>query len=258
MTGHPHTTPMTLTLIGDSLTAGNLGIPYLQYLSITPDIQVHNRGRDGDTVQGVFRRLDDVLRSDGPEILVIQVGANDILLPEMSARGGNWTSFVEQMTREGITPSADIGEFSDIYTELIGTASTLGVDGIVCATIPPIGEVLETERNRLRVELNRQIRESAGTAGIGLADVAEKFESILKSVSAPSEWFFGDPADFITDIRTVRRSGGAMALSKERGLILTMDGAHLNERGGELMAQVISHAIGKEARTLQGYRRNKN
>jgi lysophospholipase L1-like esterase len=54
---------MTITLIGDSLTAGNLGIPYSRYLNLNlpDDVLVLNRGLDGDTVQGIFSRLEDTL-----------------------------------------------------------------------------------------------------------------------------------------------------------------------------------------------------
>jgi hypothetical protein len=58
-----------------------------------------------------------------------------------------------------------------------------------------------------------------------------------------SDWFFGEPADFTADVGKVRRAKGAMKLSEERGLYLTMDGAHLNEKGADLMGKVISRAI---------------
>ncbi len=233
---------MTITLIGDSLTAGNLGIPYSRYLNLPDDALILNRGRDGDTVQGIFGRLEDTLRVDGPDVLVIQVGANDILLPEMAARGGDWTAFVNEMTDRGSLPAADIGIFGEIYTNLIEMASAWGTDRVVCLTIPPVGENLASERNQKRLEYNKRIRTAADSAGAAVADVAAEFEKELK-IMTTSDWFFGEPADFTADVRKVRRGKGAMKLSEERGLYLTMDGAHLNEKGADLMGQVISRAI---------------
>jgi lysophospholipase L1-like esterase len=232
---------MTITLIGDSLTAGSLGIPYSRYLNLPDDAPIL-KGLDGDTVQGIFGRLEDALRVDGPDVLVIQVGANDILLPEMAARGGDWTAFVSEMTARGSRPAADIGIFGETYTNLIEMASAWGTDRVVCVTIPPVGENLESERNRKRLEYNKRIRAAADSAGAEVVDVAAEFEKELKIVTT-SDWFFGEPADFTADVRKVRRAKGAMKLSEERGLYLTMDGAHLNERGAELMGKVISRAI---------------
>ena len=234
---------MTITLLGDSLTAGNLGIPYTEYLKLPEESRVINHGMDGDTILGVCSRLDDALRTDKPDILVIQTGANDLLLPEMAARDGNWTPFIEEMTARGSLPTPNYNTFAEIYTDMIEAASSRGIDGIVCVTIPPIGENLGSERNHRRVEYNRQIRETAGAAGAGIADAAEKFENLLKELTPLSDWFFDNPMDFTTDTRKLHRAKGAMALSEKRGLYLTMDGAHLNERGAELMGTVISRAI---------------
>ncbi len=236
---------MTITLLGNSLSAGNLGIPYSRYLSINPNTRIINHGRDGDTLQGIQSRLNDALIADNPDVLVIQTGANDILLPEMSARGGSWTPFVKTMKDRGSVPTTNINKFAEIYSELIRTAISMNISSsrIICITIPPIGENLESNRNQIRSGYNRKIQNAAAEKGAALADVAEEFENLLKHLDIPSDWLFDKPEDFTADLRIVRRRKGAMSLSEERGLYLTMDGAHLNERGAELMGQVISRAI---------------
>lgn len=233
---------MKITLIGDSLTAGNLGIPYEKYLKFADTILVRNHGLDGDTVVGVQSRLEDALREDGPDVLVIQVGANDFLLPEMASRGGAWTTFVDQMIARGSLPSSDAESFGESYANLIRTASSWGVGRIVCVTIPPTGEDLSSERNRIRRGFNLQIMRVAADAGAEIADVAGGFGDVLSGLDT-SDWFFGEPEDFTADVRTVRRKRGSMSLAEERGLYLTMDGAHLNETGGALMAGIISKVI---------------
>jgi len=234
---------MTVTLIGNSLTAGNLGIPYARYLNFPENAHVVNRGRDGDTVRGVRARMDEVLRSDGPDVLVVQTGANDILLPEMAARGGTWTAFVDEMAEHGSVPTPDPSKFGAAYKEILDIAFSWGVEHVVAVTIPPLGEDLASQRNRERKNLNDQIRMAADTGGARLADVAAAFESELAEVGVPSEWFFGKPADFVSDVRRVRREKGAAAISEERGLYFTMDGAHLNERGAALMGRIVSDAV---------------
>lgn len=233
---------MTITLIGDSLTAGNLGIPYSRYLKFPETTNISNRGRDGDTVIGIQNRIDDALRVDSPDILVIQVGANDFLLPEMAARGGSWTAFVDQMTARGSLPSSDAESFAERYANLVRTASSWGIDRTICVTIPPTGEDLSSERNRIRGVFNQYILKTATEEGAEIADAARGFEDILSGLDT-SDWFFGEPEDFTADVRKVRREAGAVRLSEKRGLYLTMDGAHLNEAGAELMAEVISKVI---------------
>lgn len=233
---------MTITLIGDSLTAGNLGIPFTRYFELPETTHIRNRGLDGDTVIGVQSRLEDALREDNPDLLLIQVGANDFLLPEMAARGGSWTAFVDQMTARGSLPSSGAGDFAEKYADLIETASSWGINRIVCVTIPPTGEDLTSERNRVRRDYNRLILKAAADAGVELADAAKEFEEILIPVDT-SDWFFGEPGDFTADVRRVRRDRGSMNLAEERGLYLTMDGAHLNEKGAELMANIITKVI---------------
>ncbi len=240
---------MTVMLIGNSLTAGNLGIPYSRYLKLpesgSSENRIINRGRDGDTLLGVGNRLKAALESENPDVLVIQTGANDVLLPEMASRGGLWTQFVREMEKQGSIPTIEPRDFSKIYTEMIGRAVTYGVDirRIICVTIPPIGEVLLSERNRKREVYNQELRQLVRKTGASLADVSRKLESILKKTENLSDWFFSNPGDFTADVKEVRREKGAMKLSEERGLYLTMDGAHLNETGAELMGKVISSAI---------------
>ena len=248
-----YTPDMTVLLIGNSLTAGNLGIPYSRYLKFPEytgtENRIINRGLDGDTLIGVLDRLRKELSSNIPDILVVQTGANDILLPEMTSRGPKWKEFTESMIQRGSIPTTNPAEFRKIYTSLISMAVSRGIDAkrIICVTIPPIGENLHSDRNRKRTVFNQAIRNAAELSGAVIADTAQAFEEILRENPNPSEWFFGSPEDFTADVKEVRRGKGAMGLSEERGLMLTMDGAHLNERGARLMGEVISSAIAMEA-----------
>ena len=234
---------MVVTFIGDSLTAGNLGIPYLRSVALPPETRVVNRGRDGDTVVGIRDRLDPALRTDGASVLVIQVGANDILLPEMEQRGGEWRSFVKKMIAGGRVPTGNTDEFEAIYEELIATAGSWGIARVVGVTIPPLGENLYTERNRRREEFNTRIRRATNRSDGVLADAAAEFETALGDLPARSDFFFTRPQDFAMDLRRIRREKGAGILAEQRGLHLTMDGAHLNESGAGLMARTVSAAL---------------
>ncbi len=237
---------MTLMLLGDSLSAGNLGIPYSRYLSFSADSRIANHGIDGDTLRGVLLRIENALNSDKPDAVLLGIGGNDILLPKMAARGGTWTAFVEEMIASGAVPTSDPEEFETLFARLIRVSADAKPERIIVTTIPPLGENLESPWNRLRENLNRRIRRVAAAAGkdenpaVRLADTANAFEEVLRQRTVRSDWFFGDPKDFITDKRRMRREKGAVMLSEERGLYLTMDGVHFNERGAELFAGVVN------------------
>ena len=118
-----------------------------------------------------------------------------------------------------------------------------GIGGIACLTLPPLGENLASGRNRRREELNRRIRSAVDEAGALLIDAAAAFETALEEIPVPSDYFFSDPSEYATDARRLRKDKGAMRLSEERGLYFTMDGAHLNERGAQLLGTVIREGL---------------
>ncbi len=237
---------MVVTLLGNSLTAGKIGIAYEKYLKLPGEYKIINRGRDGDTIKGLSSRLDEVLREDGPEILLIQSGANDILIPEMAERGGKWEAFVHDMQKRGSIPTYSGDEFSSACNELYNKASSWGINRVITVTIPPIGENLESPRNKKRENYNSLIRDAADNNAVEIADVAGAFEKRLSEHQPGSDWFFSQPNDFAADIRRIHRDGTALSISEERGLFLTMDGAHLNEHGAKLMGQVIRRSILKQ------------
>jgi len=239
----PYTAPMTVLLIGDSLTAGNLGIPYARHIDLPPDTRIRNFGRDGDTVRGVRSRLAETLAAESPDIVVLQVGANDVLIPAMVRLGGPWPDFADRMRAVGAIPTPDPKAFEQEYRALVAAAGDWGVDGLVCVTAPPVGEDLNSTVNRERIEINRIIRTVAEDGAAVLADAAEVLESELRALPLISDWFFDSPERFAADVRRIRREKGASGLSEERGLYLTMDGAHLNERGAALMGRVVGQAV---------------
>ncbi|MSQ01550.1 MAG: arylesterase [Myxococcales bacterium] len=78
--------PVTIVFLGDSLTAGaGLGpeesFPSVLAASWTAaglSVEVVNAGLSGDTTEGGLRRLDWVLGQE-PEVVVVELGANDML-----------------------------------------------------------------------------------------------------------------------------------------------------------------------------------
>lgn len=234
---------MILTLIGDSLTAGKLGVAYADWLNLPDDTDLINLGKDGDTVRGVRDRLSEALSDTLPDILVIEAGANDILLPEMKSRGGEWASFVADMEKRGSRPAESTEKFESTYRDMLSICEAKGIRCVIAVTIPPLGEGPAPLQDKRRKEMNRIILKLAEEHRAEVADVACLFEEVLENFLVRSDWFFDSPSVFTTDLRRIRRDRSAMPLSEERGLYLTVDGAHLNEKGAEMMGIAVSNAV---------------
>jgi lysophospholipase L1-like esterase len=91
-------------MIGDSITA------LVQWSDVFPGKQVANRGIPGDTVDGVWRRLDPILKVR-PQKVFIMLGINDLIM-------GSKAEAVLQT-----------------YTKIIGTARSSGAKVFIQSTL---------------------------------------------------------------------------------------------------------------------------
>ena len=83
---------MKVVCIGDSLTYGNVGYSYIHFLNKSKDYKYINRGKNGDSLRGMFSRLKKIV--DNPntdsDLYVIGIGTNDILLPYLRDSSPFW------------------------------------------------------------------------------------------------------------------------------------------------------------------------
>lgn len=84
---------MKLICFGDSLTYGSVGCSYIKYLRKTTSYTVKNKGLNGDTTMRMFSRLTHFLdhsNSEYPDIYIICIGTNDLLLPYLTSVSLLW------------------------------------------------------------------------------------------------------------------------------------------------------------------------
>jgi lysophospholipase L1-like esterase len=227
--------------LGDSLTAGILGISWLEILRDRPALrscELINAGENGFTMAGLASRLTAYLeKEDVPDILVLEGGANDILLPHMQSAGRAWDPFIRKLRRHGSRPAASLPDFSRTLAGIYETAERAGIGKVVCCTIPCLGEDLESPLNRRREEYNRILRESSDL----VADAAAAFEAVLRPLP-PSSYLFQTPEELQEDAQTLSNRGEE-PLCGSRGLHLTIDGAHLNGRGARIFAETVAKSL---------------
>jgi len=227
---------------GDSLTLGHLGRGFLPLLREDfPGVELINLGKGGDTLAGIGSRTMKRLAEDSSIAgLVIEAGHNDIILPDFMNKTLVYKSIAKTFYRKASAPALTHEEFISRYRETIRSIRVLCSCPVAVTTLSCISEDLTSPLNIKRSRFNEEIRKMAGEENIILLDVAQRFDSILEE-SGGSAYLMDDVVKLT---RADKRASGsdqyANALSRERGLVLTIDGVHLNGRGALLYKETLS------------------
>lgn len=232
-----------LLIVGDSLAGG---LPHLSFTALLADMlrdrRVSADAVGGDILAGVSARLERLLRDERAYTVVIEAGTNDILLPALKARGGLWRVLVERIEARGSVPTTGLEEFRALYSRTLdGAAGAAG--HIVVATIACIGEETESDLNRRGSQYSAVIREEAASRGAAVADVGKAFREALAAAGTQGGFLLDHLSCMFVDTLRCLTPRGADRLSGRRGLVLTMDGVHLNRYGARLYAQTVADAL---------------
>jgi lysophospholipase L1-like esterase len=232
-----------LLIVGDSLAGG---LPYLSFSAqlkgMLHDWRITSDAAGGDTLAGINARLERLLIGHEPDVLVIQAGTNDILLPALESRGGLCRRLVRRIEACGSIPTTGLEDFRDLYSSTLESA-TKAAGHILVITIACIGERVESDLNRRGAQFNEIIREIVASHGASLADVGKAFRGILSGLETQSGFLMESVSCTLTDTFRCLTPRGADRLSGRRGLVLTMDGVHLNRCGARLYAETVAAAL---------------
>lgn len=229
-----------MLVVGDSLTTANPGASYAKLLKkMQNTYSVIAKGRGGDTLLGINRKLKRLLLKYKPWVVVIEVGANDILLPFLKSRGGDWKRLVNRLVKRVSILTVKTSQFQALYSQAIEMAKQHEVVKLVITTISCLSEDLKNELNKRRDEYNNIIRNFARQYEIQLADVGEVFDAYLKKLNKPSKYLMPDYYNICLDSLYTMIEKFADNLSARCGLSLTIDGVHLNRLGAKIFAETI-------------------
>ncbi len=228
-----------ILIVGDSLAGGwpHQNFPRL-FAKMLGDCQVIARPSGGETLVTLGERALKLVKEVVADALVLEVGTNDLLITELEERGGRWGLLARRLKRRGCIPVEDPAEFKEIYSGIVEELRRR-IESIVLTTIPCIGEDLSSKLNRRRMEYNGAMVELAKERGVLVADVAERFQGYLAQHSASGGYFLDNFwGIFLDPLYCLTRKGAEMVSSK-RGLLLTIDGVHLNPQGALLFAEAL-------------------
>ncbi len=234
-----------ILFLGDSITHGSIGSSYLKILEKDEKLQgknLINLGENGYPLAGLALKFQDYLRGKdlSGAALIIEGGANDLLLPHMQSLGRDWNPFIRLLSRHGAIPAVDGEALAAKLKWICRLAREAGIEKMIICTIACLGEDPTSALNADRKAYNEAIRNVCREEGAVLADLDAVFAPLLRD--SHSSWLFSKPGDFDADALKIAE-GGEEALCRERDLKLTIDGTHLNREGARLTAAGILRAL---------------
>ena len=232
-----------IACIGDSLTHGNIGQNWVDFLRKEfPNDVFLNEGINGNTAWQVIQRLDPILKCK-PDLVILMIGTNDAL--------GSFdiNSGIRYKKNNELPEVPTFEKYKEHLNELIekiGLSSKFAI-----CTLPPIGENENSEVNKHVSLFNNYIKLSANQKNLSLLPVSDALWSDIQSRTYPLKLEYNPKASLI-----MRRIFGGIFhhyllkkswndVSRAKGQWILFDQIHLNERGAEIVYKLAKDFIAK-------------
>jgi len=226
---------MKIACFGDSLTEGAPGVGFFNLLEKDfPGHIFYNYGKFGDTVISLYERL---LKTplDKYDISFLWVGGNDVLAKILYR-----SSILGQVPDK--KPSATVEEFADYFKRAIDLLLP-NSRHIIAVSPLTVGEDFNNEWNIQMEQLSQAIKHLVSDyPDVTFIDIRSEFAKILKNHKS-SDYFAKSSVGILRDIAKLKTPEQVDQKSLERGLVLTLDGIHLNSKGAQLVREVFGRAI---------------
>jgi len=223
-----------IACFGDSITAGHPGFSYLRYMQTK---RYQNFGLGGDTLLGLSNRINSFIRETSCREYIIEIGANDILIPFLSSYSKTWNITVRRIIARGSIPISNIIVFKSEYEKLIYMLSDKKVRVI---SIPCLGENIKSDLNLKADEYNQVIKILCSKYDITYIDFNRWQKNIIDSRISEFSYFISkNYYKILTDTMITTYMGFSECISKKRKLAVTIDGVHLNMTGAKGLAGLI-------------------
>lgn len=226
---------MRITCLGDSLTYGNVGYSYIDFLD--KSIHAVNKGKNGDTVRGARRRLEKILNQskfDSP-IYVVGIGTNDLLLPYLRTVSLFWFVMMGIRCRVKACIQEDL-QFSREYEELLSLLSKNEKRVIV------FGQPFINLRNFPHEDLikrNAIIEKLADQYGFPFIDIFHLQKERIEKDTRVYTWKHSFFLRVIDAIIMSLAPSTKDTFAKRRGLTTSVDGAHFHSNSAKLLAKEV-------------------
>jgi len=231
----PASGPVVLCL-GDSITHGHLGSDWTDLLA-SRGLTVVNGGINGELAWNLVQRVDRALACR-PDVVTILIGANDAMGTYDEASGRRYLRMVD------LPRLPDLEWFEENLRLLVSQLRERSEARIALMTLAPIGEDPRAPIAILVGKCNAIIERVAEDLGAELLPLHDRLAALLGEASGAQRHSYA-PGPRGT-IRMV--SAGVLhyllgmswdRIAARRGLALTVDLVHLNDRAGAVVADLV-------------------
>ena len=231
---------MKLMCIGDSLTFGSIGYSYIKYLK--PELKAINRGINGETTFGAYKRLQKYIenpRYSEIHTYIISIGTNDILMPYLSTLSPLWK--LQMQARIAFKKCiADDDMFTDLYENILQLLKKNNINAVLVGL--PIIQMRGISFKKIQAR-NDIIKKLAVMYGMAYIDTYSLQQSALKSPLRLYSWGTTSIFRMLDAIIMFMFPFSKDLFSKARRLELTVDGVHFNSLSAKLIASEINNCI---------------
>lgn len=229
--------------IGDSLTHGNVGQSWVDYLRLEfKDTIFLNEGINANTSWQVLQRLEPILECK-PDVIILMIGTNDAL--------GSFdvNSGLRYKRNNKLPEVPTFDKYKEYLPKIIDKLSVSSK--VAICTLPPIGENKESKVNQHVNQFNDFIKIVAKEKNINLLQVSDSLWSDIDSRTYPSEIDYNPKS-----IPLLRRIFGGIFhhylfkkswndIAESKGQWILFDQIHLNERGANIVFNLVKSFISK-------------
>jgi len=230
-----------IACIGDSLTHGNIGQSWVDYLREEfPNDIFLNEGINANTSWQVLQRLEPIFECK-PDLIILMIGTNDAL-------GSFDVDSGLRYKKNNNLP--EVPSFEKYREHLLEIINKIGLSSkFAICTLPPIGENKDSEVNQYVNKFNDYIKFVADDKNLSLLTVSESlwFEIQSRKYQLKADY---NPKSF----PLLRRIFGGVFhhyllkqswndIAKAKGQWILFDQIHLNERGAEIVFKLAKKFI---------------
>jgi lysophospholipase L1-like esterase len=230
-----------ILFLGASITQGKISESYIKILKNTLNTKEYkyiNQGVAGYESYNVFMKLNKAIITK-PDFVVLLLGTNDVL-SSLDPKLAELTRKIKHIPHE---PS--LFHYSTNITNIVKELKLKTNSKIAIASLPVIGENLESIENRTISEYNNELKKIAERENVAYLPVYEKQKNFLINLNG------GKGKDCINSTKMAFRSLFLHYLlfikldtiSKKNGFLLLVDGIHQNSVGAKFIADEVERFI---------------
>ncbi len=230
-----------IVFLGASITQGRISVSYVNMLKTrlgTERYKFINQGMAGYESFNVLKKLPKTIKTM-PDYVILLVGTNDVL-SSLDLKLAKLSRKLKHIPHE---PRLD--NYSDNMISIIKSLKQETHARIAIASLPVLGENLDSVENKTITEYNNALKQIAENENVGYLPVHEKQKNFLinKTEGKGKDCTHSTNLAFKTLFLHYLMFKSLDAISRKNGFFLLTDGIHMNSLGANIIADEIEDLI---------------